>query len=59
VPGYLIRSDDGKTILIETGVPRAYVADPAAAAKRDGYDTWLRVEPQQWAPVKRAPAFYD
>jgi N-acyl homoserine lactone hydrolase len=42
VPGYLIQTDDGKTILVDSGLPHDYLADPVAAARADGYDGWLR-----------------
>jgi N-acyl homoserine lactone hydrolase len=45
VPGYLIRTDDGKTILVDTGIPRTYVDDPVGTAKRDGYESWMRTAP--------------
>jgi N-acyl homoserine lactone hydrolase len=42
VPGYLIQTDDGMTILVDSGLPHEYHADPVAAARADGYDGWLR-----------------
>jgi N-acyl homoserine lactone hydrolase len=47
VPGYLIRADDGKVILVDTGMPRTYVDDPEGAAKRDGYEGWMRAAPEK------------
>ena len=45
VPGYLIQTDDGRTILVDTGLPHAYLQDPVAATRADGYGGWLwRVE---------------
>jgi N-acyl homoserine lactone hydrolase len=47
VPGYLIQTDDGKTILVDTGIPRTYVDDPVGTAKRDGYESWMRTAPKE------------
>lgn len=35
IPGYLVQADDGRTILIDSGMPPAYVADPIAAGQAD------------------------
>jgi N-acyl homoserine lactone hydrolase len=43
VPGYLIQTDDGANILVDSGLPRPYTEDPASAAARDGFDSWCRV----------------
>jgi N-acyl homoserine lactone hydrolase len=45
VPGYLIRADDGKVILVDTGIPRTYVDDPVGTAERDGMARWMRTSP--------------
>ena len=42
VPGYLIQSDDGRTFLVDSGLPRAHLDDPAAAIREDGTGDWLR-----------------
>jgi N-acyl homoserine lactone hydrolase len=47
VPGYLIQTDDGKTILIDSGMPQAYVDDPINAAIEDGYDSWFKSSPRE------------
>ena len=41
VPGYLIQTDDGQTILVDTGLPRAYHQDSVAAIRADGFGGWL------------------
>jgi N-acyl homoserine lactone hydrolase len=43
IPGYLIRTDTGENILVDTGFPDWYVADPAEAARREGLDTFGRL----------------
>lgn len=47
VPGYLIQTDDEKTILIDSGMPPIYFTDPVTAAKEDHYDHWLKSSPSQ------------
>lgn len=47
VPGYLIQTDDGKTILIDSGMPHAYVDDPIKAAIEDGIDHWFKSSPSE------------
>jgi len=47
IPGYLIQTDDGKTILIDSGMPQAYVDDPVNAAIEDGYNLWLKSSPSE------------
>ena len=50
VPGYLIEADDGRTVLVDTGLPRAYLDNPVEAIKADGYGGWLwrvRSDPDQ------------
>ena len=49
VPGYLIETDDGQTILIDSGLPHPYHDDPVAAVRADGFGGWL------WR-VRTAPA---
>ncbi len=41
VPGYLIETDDGHAILVDTGLPGAYHDDPVAAIRADGFGGWL------------------
>lgn len=38
IPGYLIRTGDGATILVDTGLPAWYADDPIAHAEADGVD---------------------
>ena len=42
VPGYLIRTDDGLNVLVDTGLPATYYDDPLEAVRRDGFGDWLR-----------------
>ena len=41
VPGYLIQTDDGRTILVDSGLPHAYLEDPVTAIRADGTGGWL------------------
>ena len=41
VPGYLIETDDGRSILVDTGLPHAYHADPLGARRADAYEGWI------------------
>jgi N-acyl homoserine lactone hydrolase len=43
IPGYLIETDDGRRMLVDTGLPGAYYDDPLAAAQADNYDNWVTV----------------
>ncbi len=48
IPGYLIRSREGRIVLVDTGFPRSYLSDPGAAAGDDGLDsfgTLVRIGP--------------
>ncbi len=45
VPGYVIQTDDGKVIFVDTGIPRTYVDDPVGTVVRDGYERWMRTSP--------------
>jgi N-acyl homoserine lactone hydrolase len=64
IPGYLIRLETGQNILVDTGFPAWYVADPAGAARRDGLDSFgwiLQLSPDnlpagQLARLGLAPA---
>lgn len=41
--GYVIRTDAGEVVLIDTGFPAKYAADPAAATAQDGLGRFGRV----------------
>lgn len=43
ISGYVIRTDEGETVLIDTGFPAKYAADPQAATKEDGLDSFGEV----------------
>src|SRR5262245_24195377 len=43
IPGYLIRMDTGQNILVDTGFPAWYVADPEETARQEGLDTFGRL----------------
>ena len=40
IPGYLVRSRAGRVVLVDTGFPPRYVADPGQAASEDGLDAF-------------------
>lgn len=40
IPGYLLQTDKGANILVDTGFDPAYATDPAAAEARDGLSTF-------------------
>jgi len=43
IPGYLIQTVDGINILVDTGFPAQYAADPEGATLADGLDSFGRV----------------
>ena len=43
IPGYLIQTDDGRNILVDTGFHRKYVADPEQATIEDGLEDFGRI----------------
>ena len=43
IPGYLIQTEDGKNILVDTGFPKKYADDAQKAALEDALDTFGRV----------------
>lgn len=43
IVGFLIRTDRGENILVDTGFPEGYAADPAAASAADGLGTFGEV----------------
>ena len=43
IPGFLIRTDKGENILIDTGFPPAYAVDAAAASAADGLGSFGQV----------------
>lgn len=65
--GFLIRTDKGENILVDTGFPAAYAADTAAASLADGmesFGTVLHIGPEnlppgQLATVALTPADID
>ena len=43
IPGFLITTDQGEHVLVDTGFPAAYALDAKAAALRDGLDAFGQV----------------
>jgi N-acyl homoserine lactone hydrolase len=44
IPGFLVTTDAGEHVLVDTGFPAKYAADPVAAAEEDGLTAFGRVE---------------
>lgn len=40
IPGYLVRSREGRVVLVDTGFPRSYLSDAASAGADDGLDAF-------------------
>jgi N-acyl homoserine lactone hydrolase len=53
IPGFLITTDAGEHVLVDTGFPARYAADPARAATEDGLTAFGRVE--TLSPANLAP----
>lgn len=44
LPGYLLETDQGARLLVDTGMPEDYATDPTAAATRDGLQAFGRLK---------------
>ncbi len=43
IQGYAIQTEDGATILVDTGFPAGYADDPERASREDGLESFGRV----------------
>src|SRR5690606_22799160 len=47
IPGYLIQTDDGRNVLVDTGIDKTYLHDPEATLEGTSYGEVFKIRMQQ------------
>ncbi len=51
IPGYLIQTDDGRNVLVDTGIDKTYIHDPEAAFEGSSFGEVFKIRMQQGEDV--------